>query len=186
MKGFTLLEVLITIGIVTVMGALLMVVMVNSAGLFTKESSNLKQNLNSNDALVHIRSSIKSSSSLLATYIDEGTTYTSGASQLILKTPSLDSSNNVIIDSFDTYVYFLDSNKLRFKSFPAILSSRKAQDQILTTIADSLIFHYFDSTNQEVVPTSAVKVKISLTLKQNSLGNYQIQTATSEASLRND
>lgn len=184
-KGLTIIELLAVMGVMTVVGALLMVIIVNSAGLFTKESAKLTQGLNINDTLAQVRSNIKDASSIAVSY----TTYTTGATQLVLILPSIDSLNNIIPDAFDYYVYFLDSNTLRFKSFPNASSARKAQDQIFSTLIDSLKFQYFNSGTPpaEVAPVSARKVRITLTLKQKTAVNsYETNIATSEANLRND
>lgn len=189
MKGLSLIELLIITGVMTVVGALLMVIMVNSAGLFTKESAKLEAGLNINDTLVQVRSNIKNASSIASSYSDSTTTYTTGTTQLILQIPSLDSSNNIITDTFDYYIFFLDQKKLRFKTFPNAASARKDQDQIFSNIIDSLKFQYFNSSTPptEVTPTIARKVRITLTLKRKTTVNsYETNIATSEANLRND
>ena len=186
--GFTLLELVITMGLVSVVGLLLVVIIVNSTGVFYKESSKLSQGLNSNDALSSIRGDIKQSNGVVATYTDGSTTYTSGTTQLILKLSSIDSSNNLISNTYAYFVYFLDQKKLRLKSFPDPASVRKKQDQIFSTIVDSVLFQYFNLSNPplEVSPTTASKVKITITLKEKSGAGYETRTATSEATLRND
>ena len=110
MKGLTLLELVITMGLVSVVGLLLVVIIVNSTGVFYKESSKLSQGLNINYALSSIRSDIKQSAGVAASYVDGSTTYTSGTTQLVLKRSSVDSSNNLISNTYDYFVYFLDQN----------------------------------------------------------------------------
>lgn len=187
-KGFTLLELVITMGLVSVVGLLLVVIIVNSTGVFYKESSKLSEGLNINDTLSSIRSIIKQSNGVVATYTDGSITYSSGTTQLILKLSSIDSSNNLIPNTYDYFVYFLDQKKLRLKSFPDPASVRKKQDQIFSTIADLVLFQYFNLSNPplEVSPSTASKVKITITLRQKSGANYETKTATSEATLRND
>lgn len=179
-KGLTLIEVLIAIGISVAVGALLVVIIINSAGLYSKETNTLSEGLNINDALSKIRNTVKDASVVASTYIDGSTTYTSGSTQLVLKIPAVDSLNNIISNTFDYFVFFQDSNKLRFKTFPNSQSSRKPQDQIFSTSLDNLNFQYFDLSTppSEVSPVSCAKVRISLKLKQS--------IATSEANLRND
>lgn len=186
--GFTLIEVLVSMAIAIVAGGLLVVIIVNSAGLFYKESSKLQEGLNINDALSKVRGTIKESSLVASNYTSGSTTYTSSDQQLVLKVPSFDLSNNIISNTYDYFVFFLDQNKLRFKTFPDSLSSRKAQDQIFSTNVDNLIFKYLDSANppNEVTPSTAKKVRIAVTLKQKSGASFETSTATSEASLRND
>lgn len=188
-NGLTLIEVLIAMGIASVVGALLLVIISNSAGLFYQQSSKVGQGVGSNDALSQIRSTIRESSAIVSSYIDGSITYTSGSTQLVLKVGSIDASGNLISDTFDYFVYFLDQDKLRFKSFLDPQSmGRKSADQILSLNVDSILFQYYDLANppQEVPPTSALKIKITLTLRQKSGANYETSTATSEAGLRND
>lgn len=188
MRGFTLIEVIIAAGITSVIGILLLVIMVNTTGVFYKESSRVSQGLNINDAQSQIRESIKQASSIATSYTQGLTTYTSGATQLVVKVPSIDSTNNIISNTYDFYVFFLDQNKLRFKIFPDASSARKSQDQIFSTSLDSLKFQYSDASNPpvEVAPNVSVKVKTTISLKQKSGANYETTIATSEANLRNN
>lgn len=187
-NGLTLIEILVAMGIATLVGVLLVVIIVNSAGLFSKQSSKVQAGLNINDTLSQIRSSIKDANAVADSYTDGQTVYITGLSQLILKVSSIDSSGNIIESTYDYFVFFQDQSLLRFKTFPDPASSRKAIDRIFSTSADSLNFQYFNSANPpvEVTPTSATKVRITLTLKQKIGINYETQTATSEANLRND
>lgn len=187
-RGLTLIEVLITMGIATVAGVLLVVIMVNSAGLFTQQSSKVQEGLNINDALLEVRSSIKQANAVASEYTGGGSTYTTGGSQLVLQVLSIDSLGNIIDNTLDYFVFFQDQNLLRFKIFPDPSSSRKPVDRLLSTMAESLNFQYFNSASPpiEVTPTNATKVRISLILKQKNGLNYEAQAGTSEANLRND
>ncbi|TSC87432.1 MAG: hypothetical protein G01um10147_609 [Microgenomates group bacterium Gr01-1014_7] len=178
-QGLTLLEVLVAMGIAVIIGTLLVSVMINSAGLFYKQSSTLQEGLNINDTLGKVREAVKQSSGVAAT---------SSATQIVLKVPAINSSGNIITDTFDYIIFFQDQTKLRYKFFPDVISSRKSQDQIFSVSVDSLTFKYLDSQNppNEVSPASATKVRIILSLKQKTGQNIEVNTATSEASLRND
>lgn len=186
--GLTLIEVLVVMGIATAAGMLLMVIMVNSAGLFSKQASKVQEGLNTNDALVIVRNSIKQANAVAPAYTNGSTTYTTGTTQLVLKVASQDSAGNIIANTYDFFVFYLDENTLHFKVFPDSASSRQAADQIFSNIVDNLAFQYFNSAipPTEVTPTSATKVRISLTLKQKVGVNFETNTATSESNLRND
>lgn len=168
-SGFTLPEVIIGMVVTVLVGGLLILIMVQSAGVFYRESSKVSQGLGLNDSLAKIESSIRKSQAVAAT---------SGPSELVLKFPSIDGSGNVIANTFDTEVFQKEGDKLKYKLFPDAASSRKSADMILTKSVDSLLFQYFDVLGQEVLPASSVKVKVNLSLKQ--------QSATAEANLRND
>lgn len=186
--GMTIAEAVIAIAISAIVGSLLIAIIVNSSGIFYKESSTLQEGLNINDSLSKVRETIKESNGVSSSYVSGGTTYTSGAEQLVLKVPALDVSGNIIQQTFDFFVFFKDQKNLRLKIFPDATSKRLAQDQIFTTSLDSLKFQYFNSATPpaEVLPSSASKVKITLTLKIRNGLKFETQTATSEAYLRND
>ncbi|MBI2040336.1 hypothetical protein HYT18_04655 [Candidatus Microgenomates bacterium] len=187
--GLTLMEAIIATAITAVLGILLLVIIINSSNLFYKQTSKVEQGRGINDTLSKVRETIKQSQGVNSTYPPSGApTYTSGSQQIVLKVPAIDNLGNTISNTFDYFVFFLDQDKLRFKVFPDISSSRKSSDQLLSINADSLTFQYYNSANppSEVLPTSATKVKISLTLRQKSGPDYEQQTATSEANLRND
>lgn len=187
MKGFTFIELIITMGISSIIGVLLLVIIVNSTGVFYKQSSKLSQGLNINDAFSKIIGNIKQASSIAVSYINGSTTYTSGPIQLVLKIPSIDSSGNIILNTYDYFVYFLDQNTFRLKTFPDALSARKSLDQIFSTSVDSLNFQYFDfsSPPNEVAPGAALKIRVTIKLKQRNGTNFETSIATTEANLRN-
>lgn len=188
MKGLTLIEVLIAMGIATVAGVLLLVIIINSAGMFSTQSSKVETGLNINDALSKVRETVKQASAVAASYTSGQTTYTSGPTQLVLKIPSIDPSGNIVSDTFDYFVFFQDQNLFRFKIFPDSSSSRKTADQIFSTSVDNLDFRFFNSANPpvEVIPINASKIRTSLTLKQRVGAKFETNTATSETNLRND
>lgn len=187
-KGLTLIEIIIALGISTIAGVLLLVIIVNSTGLFYKESSKLREGLNINDSLSKVSESIRQASSVAASYTSGSQTYTSGATQLVLRLPSQDLSGNIISNTYDYYVFLSDQKYFRFKIFPDAISSKKAQDQILSVSLDSLKFQYFNSAMppSEISPAAASKVRITLALKEKSGSKYETAIATSEADLRND
>ena len=178
-RGLTLIEVLIAMGIATAAGVLLLVIIVNSAGLFTQQSSKVQEGLNINDALSTLRGDIKQASSVADT---------SSASQLVLKVSSIDNLGNIIDNTFDLFVLYLDQGSIHLKIFPDATSSRKTADRILSTSVDSLRFQYLSAASPpvEVTPVSASKVRVTLTLKQKIGTKFEISTATTEANLRND
>lgn len=186
-KGLTLVEVLIAMGIASAVGALLLVVIVNSAGLFYKESSKLSQGVDINASLNKFKDSVKGANSIAVSYQDGSITYVSGSSQLVLQVPSINESG-AIPETFDYYVFFLDQNFLKFKSFPNDQSIRFSSDQILSSNVDSLVFIYYDSQSppQETAPQNSSKIKMTLVLRQKSGADFEHSIATSEASLRND
>ncbi|MDD5416005.1 MAG: prepilin-type N-terminal cleavage/methylation domain-containing protein [Candidatus Daviesbacteria bacterium] len=187
-KGLTLIEVLVAMGIAATAGALLLVIIVNSAGLFTEQSSKVQEGLNSNDTLSALRRDIKQASAVAPSYTDGLTTYSSNASQLVLKVSSIDDAGNIIDNIFDYFILYLDQKAVHLKIFPDAVSSRKALDRVFATNVDNLKFQYLDSANPpvEVISASAAKVRVTLTLNTKIGTGFTTSTATTEANLRND
>lgn len=187
-KGLTLVEVLISTVIVILVGSLLLAIIVNSTGLFYQESAKVNMGLSTNDALISIRKSLKESSGVAASYSNDSVTYTSKADQIVLKVPSLDSSGDNILNTYDYVIFSLDQGKLTLKTFPSAQSTRAAANQVFSNSVDSLVFGYFNLANPpvEVAPQSAGKVRVSLVLKQRSGSTEETNIATTEANLRND
>lgn len=187
-KGFTLIEVLVATAITTIAGSLLFVIMVNSLGLYSHQSSKVQTSLDINDALSYIRAGIKQASSIAVSYTDGGTTYTTGASQLVFKVASIDSSGSIVSDTYDFFVVFANNQVLRFKVFPGPGSARGSVDRVLSASLNSLTFQYLNNANPpvEVAPTAAKRIRISLSLKQKIGLSSEESIATTEANLRND
>lgn len=187
--GFTLVEVLIVVGIATVVAALLVVIIANSAGLFYKESAKVDQGVGINEALSQFRETIKEANAIATGYPPvPPLTYTTSLTQIVLTVPAIDTLGNIITNVFDYYVFLKDEDKLKFKIFPDIQSARLSADQILSSNTEGVLFQYFDSQNppQQVAPASATRIRMTLKLRQKSGADYEEYIATSEASLRND
>ena len=135
-NGFTLLETLLTLAIGTIVSTMFVVIIVNSGGLFYKQSSKVAQGLSINDSMAKIEQTIKQSAGVAANYASGGITYTSSTAQLVLKLPTVNLQGAYIDSTYDYFVFFLDGTKFRFKVFPDGASSRKSLDQIFSTNAN--------------------------------------------------
>lgn len=187
-RGFTLLEAVIAMGLTAIVGVLLLVIIINSAGLSTQQSSKVTEGLNVNDTLSQIRNTVKIASSVADSFTSGSDTYTTGQTKLVLKVPSVGSNNNIIAETYDYFVFYSDQHFLRLRVFPDSLSTRKAKDQIFSTSVNSLSFQYLNSADPplEVIPINATKVKVTLVLSQKVGLNTETHVATTEANLRNE
>lgn len=187
-RGFTLLEVLIVFLTTALVGGLLAAIMVNSTGLFYKQSSKVSQGLGLNDILLSVKRNIREAQSVASGYPEVSPVYTSGANQIVLKLSSIDSSANLIASSYDFVVYFKEDDKFKIKVFPSVMpqSYRQSKDEIISSGIESVLFEYFDSAGSTASPNLAKKVRLTLTLKQKTGNIIETKIGTSEANLRND
>lgn len=169
MRGFTLMEIVVAMGISVIVSALLITILVRSSNVFYKQTTKVSQGVGINNALSRLREVTKE-----AQLVD----VTSSASELVLKIPTVTSQGDFVENTFDLAIFMRDSDKLKYKLFPDSQSSRTAADEILAGSVDNFILQYFDKDGQVVTPVSAVKIKMTLVLKTN--------IATTEAYLRND
>lgn len=185
-KAFTLLELVIVMGITTLVGVLLVGILIQNNGLFYTQSSRVTQGLGANDALGNIKGFIKQAKGVVVGYPETGSpNYISSDNELILKISSVDSLGN-LLPTFDYVIYLKSQDKLNLLLFPDDSSARKTVDQFLTSNVDFLSFEYFDSAGGVVGPSSAKKVRVTISSKQKSGLKDITNIATSEAYLRND
>lgn len=187
-NGFTLVEIIISLTIISVSGLLLTVILINSTNISLGQSLKVEQGLDMNKALSQIKTYIKQSAGIAQYYPNaQSPSYTTSSTQLVLNLPSVDSSNQIIQGSFDSFVFLQSNNLLRMKSFPDSQSSRKSMDQILSNKVDSVKFTFLDNSNppQEISPSSASKVRVTVILKQKNGLRFETSVATEESNIRN-
>lgn len=186
-NGFTLPELIIASSVAVVISGLLLVIMVNSTGLFYEQSSKVSQGVSVNDALSALRQTVRSASSIVSQYPETGTPeYSSSQNSVVFKMSSIDSSGNIIFNTYDYIVYYINKGKLYERTLPNALSSRSGKTRVLSNKVNTIIFEYLNSAQTLVPPSSASKIKITLGLKEVIGGVSETHIATSEANLRND
>jgi prepilin-type N-terminal cleavage/methylation domain-containing protein len=188
-RGFTLIEVMVAMAVVTILGVVLMQLLVQNNSIFFSQSSQISQGLALNDGISIITSDIKNSASVASGYPDPSPTITSGQNSIVLAIPSLDSNNQVIDQTFDYETISADTaipTVLREQLYPAAQSSRKAINHVLTTALSSINFNYLDLNGNPVTPTAATKVSVTVNLSTKTGSNNQQNSARATVSLRNN
>lgn len=186
-NGFTLLEVVLVAGLAIIVGTLLITILVQNNGFYYKQNSIIAEGLSLNDAMRGMDTYIRQAVAVASTYIDGTTSYTSDGQTLVLKLPSLN-SEEIIENTYDFVVITKDSEKpnvLRLRVFPDVLSSRKGENLVLTTLVESYNFKYLDKAGNEVPPPSAVAVENTLSVLSKTGSIQSNRTSSSIVTLRN-
>jgi len=182
-NGFTLANMLITLSILVILSVLLV-------SVYFSYNNVLKIYLAKTDlqtaniiALNRITSMIKSASNITETKTVNSNSYTTSANTLILELLSIDSDQDIIPNTCDYIVYYLDpadNTKLKSSTEAASGSSRVTGDNVVVTNVKNIIFNY---NNDQIYNTN--RVNITLTLEK--VVNNQVLKLVSQSSadLRN-
>src|SRR5579884_1858498 len=170
-------------------GAILIALLVQNNGLFYSQSARINQGVALNDSVTSISNDIRSSSAVVAGYPIASPTTVSGANSIVLQYPSIDSSGNVIDQTFDYLTLTQDSSNshiLREQIFPNAQSTRKSGNKVLTTNLSSINFSYYDDSGHTITPSAATKVGFSVILLNNVAGHPQQSSGSAVINLRNN
>ncbi|EKD90601.1 MAG: hypothetical protein ACD_30C00112G0042 [uncultured bacterium] len=187
--GAGLLEVLVAITISAAAGVLLIKTFVENQGLYFEQSSKITQGFSINSAYSEISESIKKSSAVAPANLIGSPQFTTDNNTLVLELPSIDSSGNVINQTFDYIVITREGQNLSFlkkKLFPNPLSQRSPEDKLLATNVSSFTLSYKDQAGNQVSPTNAQKVSFNFELSQKAGYANQQSSAAGEINLRNN
>lgn len=172
LKGWSLLEVLISVTIAAVAGGLIINLMVSSNKLFFDQSAQISHGLSLNQAKLEITDLIKSCAGIVTQYPVSGVAqYTTDSNTLVIKLPAISSGGDVIESVYDYAVIEADTAKptvLRKQIFKSTGSYRNPENKVLSTSLANLYFNYLDINNVPVAVDQAVRVNFIITLSTKS------------------
>lgn len=187
-RGLSLVEVLIGITIVGIMGSLLVNLLVSSNSVFFNQSVRVSNGLSLNQTAREITSLIRSSAGIASQYPVTGAPqYTTDQNTLVLKFPAISQSGSVVNQAFDFVVITKDQIKpaiLRQITFVDSLSSRKAQNKVLSTTLKSLRFIYLDVNNSPVSAAQAARINFIINLNESTGSPVNEGSASGTANLK--
>jgi len=182
-KGFTLANMLITLSILVILSALVL-------SIYFSYNNVLKIYLAKTDlqtyniiALNRIASMIKSANNIPETKTINSNSYTTSTDTLILELPSVDSNQDIITNTYDYIVYYLDladTTKLKSSTEAAAGSVRITGDNLVANNVKNLIFNY---NNDQISSTN--RVNITLTLEKVVNNKVLKLVSQTSAGLRN-
>ena len=186
-SGFSLLEIVIVIGVSVIVCLLIVSILVSNTGFSYKQTAIVSEGLSLNDVIREIDDVVRQASSVAVSYPETEPIFTTGDETLVLKLPSLSAAGNMD-EVYDFLVIAKDENPkiLKIKIFPDPQSSRASQDKVLTTILSSVKFSYLDENGNTAPPSSAVSIGVDLTVlsKTGSIGSNRSVSAVTK--LRNN
>lgn len=187
--GITLTEILITLSITAIVSTLLVSIFSQNNRLFYNQQTKVSHGISSNEVINQIDDGIRIAVSVDSQYPAQDPTYLTGSSTLILKLASIDGSGNIVNGTYDYLIFARDasiSTILRKQIFPAVGSSRKSLNQVITNSLKSIQFNYQNDAKSTVQPSEASLVNYNLIL-QSQQGNSIVESSASgQTRLRNN
>lgn len=188
-KGFSLVEMLITLAIAGVAGAILMMIMIQTNNTFFQQSAKVSQGVGLNDTFSRINQAVRSASFIAEKYPLDAPIYFSGSETLVLAYSSLDANNKPISGIYDYLIISKDAQNpaiLREQFFPNPASTRKAENRVLLTNLSFLRFSYLGSNSELMNPVLAKKVEFAVKVTEKTGLSAEETSRSGEINLRND
>lgn len=163
-RGFTIIELLITVAILTIVAVVTAEIFASHYLLFGSLSTTLETERSGFLAVENIRGVTLGARRVLGTATINGVPYSSGTSTLILETPTIDGSGNLLPALYDTVVIYrdpTDQTKLWTETAVAAGSARQTTKRLLSDFVQDLLFLYNNNT-----VSSATQIDVSLILSR--------------------
>jgi len=190
-KGFGILEVVITIAILSIISVVIIDVYVKSHNTFEIQKDKASLQTSTRSALDTISTWVKKSSSVVSVYTaPDNSIYTTSSASLALKVPSIDTNGNTIAGVYD-YVIFLpnqtDSSKLEEFIYSSTGSSRQNIERVICQNLKNIEIKYLDSNSSEITENyeASVLLKINLSSEEATHGETITAELNTQAMLRN-
>lgn len=159
-RGATIIEGLTVIGIMMVVLMIVNQIFVSGYGLFVKQSARTDVENGVVLAARAIAETTRGATEVEVSSVINGTTYTTGTNVLVLKVPSIDSSDNVIAANYDHIAVYrdaTDTTAIKTDTQISGASQRPSGKKIITKYNSILAFRYNDPT-----PADATRVQVYL------------------------
>lgn len=172
-RAFTLLETVIVIALSAAMMVALSALIYNFNEASAYEEASAASSGSANNLMREIESLVAPADAVVQMHEFEpsGVTYTSSSNVLVLEIPSVDSSGNVIANTYDyAAFYVVGTNAYRILEANA-MSSRISGTKQLSSTVSSLTFSY-NNTDFTAVNTITADVQTLAQVKQNTLTDH--------------
>lgn len=155
LSGFTLVETFIVIGL----SVIALLALANLFFIFNSVYGNQQAFMaaagSASNAMNALEAAVLPADQVLASHNFSGTTYSSGATALVLSLPSVDSSGNIIAGTTDYVAFYSSSTNFYRLTAAGTGSTRVSGLKLLSTTLYSLSFVYDDADFTKVTNVAA-------------------------------
>lgn len=190
-KGISLIEIIITIGIILIVMPVLAFVFYETSNTFAVQKSKNFLQIETRNNLDEINKWIKNAVNVMDSYTaPDNSVFDSGIDTLVLQIYSIDENNNIIPETYDYMVFYpdnLDPKLYKIKFYANEASSRNIADRILNHHLKSIVFRYFNSSGEEISENLADTKNITINIASEEVVHGKTNTIElgSQNKLRN-
>lgn len=178
------METMVVVGVMTIIMVVVSQVFVVNGRLMATTIARVDDENGATVAIRKIGDLTRGASEIVASKDMNGTIYTTGASTLVLKIPSVDASGAIVTSSYDYVAFYRHATKtseIWTDTYAATGSARKDGQKRLTAYNSILTFSYND-----YAPTKANRVSVFLVNSQKVHGQTLTTKAWTSIFLRNN
>ncbi len=149
LTGFTLLEVIVVIGVLAILIVFLLGIVIANSRFYSNQSGEIGAISSTREISNRITEYTRAAVMALATTTYSSILYTADSDTLILQVPSIDASFNIISATYDNVIITRDtgnSSRLVLVVDPNASSARKSRDLELTSNLASTTFTYIPAS----------------------------------------
>ncbi len=174
LRGFTLLEVVITLGIFVVMFIALVSFFVSSNSTFLYDRSYVDTASGAEAVMTALSQAALQADAVSSSHTFSTGTFTTGTSTLVLELPAVDSAGTVIASTYDYIVFYTSGDSVYERTEAAAGSARRTATKFLTANASALTFTY-DSSDMSAVTKVTADIETEATAKGSTLTSHLSQ-----------
>jgi prepilin-type N-terminal cleavage/methylation domain-containing protein len=174
-QGFTLVEMVVVIGISSVLMVALAFMIFNFGTTYTYEQRAAQSARSASIVLRELESLVTPADQVLATHVFAAGTYSSGSNVLVVEIPSIDSNGSTVSNTYDYAAFYVSGANAYRLLEPDVLSSRQGGTKLLSATISSLGFTY-DNADFTLVTTVTADVQTQVQVKQATASDRQQET----------
>jgi hypothetical protein len=170
-RGFTFMELIITIGIMMAMFVALINFFVSSNSTFVYQKTFIDTASGASASMNAISQAVRPADQILVSHDFSTGTYQSATSTLVLELPSVNSSGSIVPGKYDYIVFYTTGTNMYRRIEADAASTRRTGTKLLTSTIHSLTFTYSD-TPVSTAKTIGVDIETQATAHSSVLGHH--------------
>lgn len=165
MRAFTLVEVVIAVGIFALISIALADLIIGNDSLLRSQSATVDVIGSASSMMTDIQTMTLQAKQIAASHSFSGTIYNSASSTLVLQLPSITSAGSIIGGQYDYVAYYATGTSAYRLVDPGTGSIRTAGTRLLSDTITTLSFSY-GSANQTLSTSTVIDIQTQKTWKR--------------------